>query len=62
MNDPYPPLFPIPDRLSDEAAAQLIEALYEFARLLENHYAAQLQRHYARHDDHQLALWDDPPF
>ena len=62
MNEPYPPTVPIPDALSDEAAAQLLECLYELARVLESHYAGQLHRYYARPDHRQLPLWKDPPF
>lgn len=62
MNEPYPPGIPVPDGLSDEAAAQLLAFLYELARVIENHYAGQLHRHYARTDEQQLTLWDDPPF
>jgi hypothetical protein len=36
-----------PPRLSDEAASQLPEMLYELAAALENHYAAQLRRYHA---------------
>lgn len=62
MNDPYPPVVPIPDGLPDEAVAQLLEFLYDFARVLENHYADQLHRYYAGHREEQLELWDNPPF
>ena len=60
----YPPLVPLPTELSDEAAAQLLEFLYELARTLENTYAAQLHRYYHAHDERQLDIWDeqDPPF
>ena len=57
--------FKLPDDLSDEAAAQLIECLYEIARALENRYFAQLHQYYNQPTDHdeQLPLWDkDPPF
>jgi len=36
-----------PPRLSDEAASQLLDLLYELATALENHYAAQIHRHHA---------------
>ncbi len=62
MNEPYPPLIPIPEALTDEAAAQLLEFLYELARLIESHYAGQLHRYYLRPDASQLDLWEDPPF
>ena len=58
--------FELPDDLSNEAAAQLIECLYEIARVIENRYFAQIRQHYARQTaepDEQLPLWDnDPPF
>ena len=60
----FPPLVKLPTELSDEAAAELLEFLYELARTLENTYAAQLHRHYHPHDERQLDIWDesDPPF
>ena len=59
-----PPLIALPDELSDEAAAKLLECLYEIARVVENHYGAQLQRYYHREDERQQTLWppSDPPF
>ena len=58
--------FELPQGLSNETAAQLIECLYEIARLIENRYFAQIRQHYAQHTtehDEQLPLWDkDPPF
>ena len=62
MNEPYPPVVSIPDGLSDEAAAELLAFLYDLARVIENHYAGQLHRHYAPTDERQLPLWEDPPF
>ncbi len=57
------PLFSLPTDLSDEAVAKLLESLYEIARVLENHYTAQLLRYYHRPDQRQTELWDhDPPF
>lgn len=53
-----PPL-ELPSELSDEAAAQLIECLYEFARYLENRYFAQLHRYYHPEDPRQRPLWRD---
>ena len=49
----------LPDELSDEAAAQLIECLYELAGYLESRYFAQLHRYYQREDPRQQRLWDD---
>lgn len=48
----------LPDDLSDEAAAQMLELLYEIARLLENQYAGQLLRYYQRPHPTQIELWD----
>lgn len=48
----------LPDDLSDEAAAQMLELLYEIARRLESQYAAQLLRYYHRPDPRQIELWD----
>jgi len=36
----------LPEDLSDEAVAQLVECLYEFARCVENRYYGQLRRYY----------------
>lgn len=59
---PEPPL-ELPSELSDEAAAQLIECLYEFARYLEQRYCAQLQRYYHPEQPWPQPVWDDdPPF
>ena len=60
MDEPYPPLLALPEDLSDEAAAKLLEFLYELARAFENRYASQLHRYYAPPHDDQLDLWDDP--
>jgi len=64
MTDDYPPLIALPTELSDEAAAQLLEFLYEFATALESHYTGQLLRYYHRPDERQQPLWPDdgPPF
>jgi hypothetical protein len=35
-----------PPELSDEAASQLLDLLYELTAALENHYTAQLRRHH----------------
>jgi len=60
----YPPLVTLPTDLSDEAAAKLLEFLYELVRVLENHYAAQIKRYSLPGDVRQPDLWDDqdPPF
>ncbi len=64
MLSEHPPLIALPTELSDEAAATLLEWLYELAANLESHYAAQLHRHYHRGDERQQPLWrdDEPPF
>jgi hypothetical protein len=64
MPDHDLPVITLPDDLSDEAAASMLEFLYELARLLEHHYAGQLLRHYHRPDPRQAELWQDqdPPF
>ncbi len=64
MLSEQPPLIAVPTELSDEAAAKLLEWLYEFAAKLESYYAAQLLRHYHRADAPQQPLWpdDEPPF
>jgi hypothetical protein len=59
------PLVCLPMDLSDEAAAKLIEFLYELVEALESHYAGQLLR-YAHRYDPELSPPDtqttDPPF
>jgi len=64
MHAGYDPIVILPRNLSDEAAAALLELLQEIARVLENHYAAQLRRYYQPHDDPQQEPWadQDPPF
>ena len=42
-----PPLIlPVPPELSDEAAAQCLDFLYEFTVAFEKNYADQLRRYY----------------
>ena len=65
VSDDHPPLIALPTELCDEAAAQLLEFLYELAGALENHYTAQLLRYYHRPDQRQPPLWpsdDEAPF
>ena len=64
MNDEYPPVIAVPDELSDEAAAKMLEFLYELAHLFETYYAGQLHRYYNCTDERQADLWEDqdPPF
>lgn len=54
----------LPHELSDEAAAQLLEWLYELTAQFEDLYGAQLQRYYQCTDPRQQPLWreDEPPF
>ena len=59
----------LPEDLSDEAVAQLVECLYEIARCVENCYFGQLRRHYqacvcdaepaAAVDPRQRSLWPE---
>ena len=64
MSDEYPRLIALPTELSDEAAAQLLEWLHEFAAALESQYTVELFRYYHRDDERQQPLWpdDEPPF
>ncbi len=57
------PLLCLPVDLSDEAAAKLVEFLYELTEALESHYYVQLTRHYrtTRSAQHDLDP-SDPPF
>jgi hypothetical protein len=57
------PLICLPTELSDKAAATLIEFLQEFTAALEQHYCAQLRRHYNRnsHTKPEIDL-DSPHF
>ncbi len=56
-------LVALPDDLDDTAVAALVAFFYEAARVLENHYAGQLLRHYHQADERQRNFWeDDPPF
>ena len=58
------PVITLPDDLSDEAAARMLEVLHDITRILERHYAGQLLRYHHRPDERQLDLWSerDPPF
>ena len=61
--DDFPPLIALPTDLDDTAAAKLRAFFLEAARVLETHYAVQLERYHHPPDDRQLPLWvDDPPF
>ena len=63
VNQHAPPLIALPLDLSDEAAAKMLELLYELAHLLENHYADQLYRYHNAIDERQAELWPqtEPP-
>ena len=59
------PCLPLPDELSDEAAAQLSEILNDLVFAFDGHYFAQIRRYYdERRDrervcqDRQLELFD----
>jgi hypothetical protein len=62
------PLICLPTDLSDEAAAQLIQFLYELTEAVERHYSGQLINHYHRNSPSRPPLkpsdtdLDDPPF
>ncbi len=64
MNEPYPPVIALPDALSDEAAAQILEFLYELTQRFESYYASQLHRYYQHNDQTPTAPPpdQDPPF
>ena len=47
------PLLCLPVDLSDEAAAKLIEFLYEFTETLESHYCGALTRYYRATQHHR---------
>ncbi len=59
MNDDYPPMITLPEELSDEAAAKMVEFLYELANVFESCYAGQLYRYYHHPDERQADLWED---
>ena len=63
MNQHAPPLIALPLDLSDEAAAKMLELLYELAHLLENHYADLLYRYHNAIDERRAELWPqtEPP-
>ncbi len=59
-----PTLVQLPTELTDEAAAHLLEFLYELAGALESQYADQLHRYYHPCDQRQVDIFEqsDPPF
>jgi hypothetical protein len=55
MNEPEPSLCLAKPELSDEAAVELLDFLYELTTAFENAYYDQLHRYYASfdHSEHQ---------
>jgi hypothetical protein len=53
------PIVCLPTELTDEAAASLLDFLYQLAEALERHYAGQLLRY--AHDRGSGAVPPDPP-
>ena len=56
-----------PPNLSDEAASEMLDFLYELINAFENQYRDQLQRHYQINQPPQPDLFEDfdddlPPF
>ncbi len=64
MNHQLPPLVALPNELSDEAVATLLEFLYQLTDAFESAYAGQLHRYYRRPDDERTDPLPerDPPF
>ena len=65
--NPHPLMLADPPSLSDEAASEMRDFLYEFINAFENHYRVQLQRQYQRNQPPQPDLFEDfddelPPF
>jgi len=60
------PIICLPMELSDEAAASLIDFLYQLTEALERHYAGQLLRYAHRHTPSPpqpaTSADSDPPF
>jgi hypothetical protein len=56
---PFPLVVNEPPALSDEAAAQLLDLLYELTTAFENYYANQLRRYAQEIDRSQPDLFDD---
>ena len=48
----------LPD-LSDKSASEMLDFLYELTTAFENHYAAQLRRHYLEIDRSQQDLFEE---
>ena len=65
--NPQSLLFVDPPNLSDKAASEMLDLLYELTAAFENHYAAQLHRYYQEGDRSEQDLFEDlndelPPF
>jgi hypothetical protein len=58
MNDDANDDHILPQYLSDEAAAALVELLYDLAAALENRYLGQVIRHHQHRETRQQDLWD----
>ena len=56
MNHHHPPLIALPLDLSDEAAAKMLEFLYELTQRFESLYAGQLYRYHNAIDKQQADL------
>ena len=60
------PIVCLPIELSDEAAASLIDFLYQLTETLERHYAGKLLRYAHRHTPSpphpETSADNDPPF
>jgi hypothetical protein len=60
------PIVCLPMELSDEAAASLLDFLYQLTEALERHYAGQLLRYAREHcpspPEHTAIPDSDPPF
>lgn len=59
-----PHLVALPTNLSDDAAVEVLEFLYDLTRAFENYYATQIRRHYQNNKPHpsELHVDQDPPF
>jgi hypothetical protein len=48
-----------PPKLSDEAASEMLDFLYEFITAFENHYANQLRRYHQPIEPQEPDLFED---
>jgi len=65
--NPHALMLADPPSLSDEAASEMRDFLYELINAFENQYRVQLQRHYQTNQPPQPDLFEDlddasPPF